>query len=155
KALFYFEVVTTLALIIGLVVANVMQPGAGMNIDATQLDTKAIENFVAKSEEQSVVHFLLDIIPTSVVGAFAENEILQVLLFAILFAFGLHGLGARGKPLLELIDHVSHAFFGVVAIIMKTAPIGAFGAMAYTIGKYGLGTLVSLAMLMAAFYLTC
>ena len=155
KSLAYFELVTTLALIIGLVVSNVLQPGVGMNIDATTIDTKAITSFVAKSKEQSTLLFLMDIIPNTVVGAFAQGEILQVLFFAILFAFGLQALGERGKLVLGVIDQTSHALFGVVGIIMKVAPIGAFGAMAFTIGKYGVATLLSLAKLMIAFYATC
>jgi aerobic C4-dicarboxylate transport protein len=155
KALVYFELVTTLALIVGLLVANTLQPGAGMNVDPTTIDTKSIQGFVAKSKEQSTLQFLMDIIPNTVVGAFAQGEILQVLFFAILFAFGLQALGERGKALLSVIDQASHALFGVVGIIMKVAPLGAFGAMAFTIGKYGVGTLVSLAHLMIAFYTTC
>jgi aerobic C4-dicarboxylate transport protein len=155
KALVYFELLTTLALIVGLLVANTLQPGAGMNVDPTTIDTKSIQGFVAKSKEQSTLQFLMDIIPNTVVGAFAQGEILQVLFFAILFAFGLQALGERGKALLGVIDQASHALFGVVGIIMKAAPLGAFGAMAFTIGKYGVGTLVSLAHLMIAFYTTC
>ena len=155
KALIYFEGVTTLALIIGLIVANTLQPGAGMNVDPTTIDTKSIQGYVAKSKEQSTLQFLMDIIPNTVVGAFAQGEILQVLFFAILFAFGLQALGQRGQALLGVIDQASHALFGVVGIIMKVAPLGAFGAMAFTIGKYGLATLVSLAHLMLAFYVTC
>ncbi|MGL4395683.1 MAG: dicarboxylate/amino acid:cation symporter [Hyphomicrobium sp.] len=155
KALIYFEVVTTIALAIGLIVANVIQPGVGMNIDAAAIDTKGIETFVAKSKEQSTVQFLLDIIPGTFVGAFADGNILQVLLIALLFAFGLHGLGARGAPLLALIEQVAQVLFRIVGFIMRLAPIGAFGAMAFTIGKYGLSSLISLAWLMAAFYLTC
>jgi aerobic C4-dicarboxylate transport protein len=155
KALLYFEIVTTLALIVGLIVANVLQPGVGMNIDAKTIDTKAIQGFVTKSKDQSSLQFLMDIIPNTVVGAFAQGEILQVLFFAILFAFGLQALGERGKVLLGVIDQASHALFGVVGIIMKVAPIGAFGAMAFTIGKYGVATLLSLAKLMIAFYATC
>jgi aerobic C4-dicarboxylate transport protein len=155
KALIYFEVVTTLALIVGLIVVNVLQPGAAMNVDTRTIDTKSIQVYTTKAGQQSTVDFLLHIIPNTVVGAFAEGEILQVLFFAILFSFALFMLGERGKPVLHLIDIVSHAFFGIVAIIMRAAPIGAFGAMAFTIGKYGLATLLSLAQLMIAFYVTC
>jgi len=155
KALIYFEVVTTLALIVGLIVVNVLQPGAGMNVDPKAIDTKSIAIYTTKAGQQSTVEFLLNIIPATVVGAFAEDEILQVLFFAILFAFALFMLGERGKPVLNLIDIVSHALFGVVGIIMRVAPLGAFGAMAFTIGKYGLGSLVSLGHLMASFYITC
>jgi len=155
KALIYFELVTTLALIVGLLVVNIMQPGAGMNVDSKAIDTKSIQIYTTKAGQQGTVEFFLNIIPATVVGAFAEGEILQVLFFAILFAFALFLLGERGKPLLNLIDIVSHALFGVVGIIMRVAPLGAFGAMAFTIGKYGLGSLVSLGHLMAAFYITC
>ena len=155
KALIYFEVVTTLALIVGLVIVNILQPGAGMNVDAKAIDTKSIQIYTTKAGQQGTVEFFLNIIPATVVGAFAEGEILQVLFFAVLFAFALSLLGERGKPLLNLIDIVSHALFGVVGIIMRVAPLGAFGAMAFTIGKYGVGSLVSLGHLMAAFYITC
>ena len=155
KALIYFEVVTSLALIVGLVVINVLQPGNGMNVDPRAIDTKSIQVYTTKAGQESTVDFLMRIIPNTVVGAFSEGEILQVLFFAILFAFALHMLGERGKPLLNLIDMVSHAFFNIVGIIMKVAPLGAFGAMAFTIGKYGVGTLASLGQLLAAFYATC
>src|SRR5712671_613248 len=155
KALLYFELLTTIALIVGLLVMNGLQPGAGMNVDVKTLDTRGIQAFVAKSKDQSTLQFVMDIIPNTVVGAFASGEILQVLFFAILFAFGLQALGERGKTLLNVIDQASYALFGVVGIIMKAAPIGAFGAMAFTIGKYGVATLLSLAKLMLAFYATC
>jgi aerobic C4-dicarboxylate transport protein len=155
KALIYFEVVTTLALIVGLIVVNVMQPGSGMNVDPKAIDTKSIQVYTTKAGQQSTVDFLMGIIPNTIVGAFAEGEILQVLFFAVLFAFALHMLGERGKPLLSFIDIVSHALFNIVGIIMRVAPLGAFGAMAFTIGKYGLGTLLVLGKLMAAFYITC
>ena len=134
---------------------NLWQPGAGMNIDPAHLDTASVATYTAKAGEQSTLEFFLHIIPATVVGAFAEGEILQVLLFAILFAFALHWLGERGKPLLNIIDLTAHAFFGIVGIVMKAAPIGAFGAMAFTIGKYGLSTLLSLGSLMIGFYATC
>ncbi|MEA3071813.1 MAG: aerobic C4-dicarboxylate transport protein [Alphaproteobacteria bacterium] len=155
KALIYFEVVTTLALIVGLLVINILQPGNGMNVDARAIDTKSIQIYTTKAGQESTVDFILHIVPNTVVGAFAEGEILQVLFFAILFAFALFMLGQRGKPLLDLIDTVSHALFNIVGIIMKVAPLGAFGAMAFTIGKYGVGTLASLGKLMVVFYLTC
>jgi Na+/H+-dicarboxylate symporters len=155
KALIYFEVVTTLALVVGLIVINLWQPGHGMNVDPATLDTKAISVYTAKAASQSTVDYLLHIIPATFVGAFAEGEILQVLLIAILFAFALHKLGERGEVVVRLIDDMSHIMFGIVGIIMRVAPIGAFGAMAFTIGKYGIGTLVSLGELMAAFYTTC
>jgi aerobic C4-dicarboxylate transport protein len=155
KALIYFEVLTTAALIIGLIVINLWKPGAGMNIDLSTVDTKSIAAFTAKAKDQGTVQFLMDIIPPTVVGAFANGEILQVLFFAILFAFGLQALGQHGEGVLRLIDVVSHVFFRIVGVIMKVAPIGAFGAMAFTIGKYGVATLVSLASFMMAFYVTC
>lgn len=155
KALLYFEVVTTLALIIGLIVINVWKPGVGMAVDVSTIDTKAIAGYAAKAKEQSSIQFLMDIIPSTVVGAFATGEILQVLFFAVLFAFGLQALGERGTSLLRLIDVVSHVFFRIVGIVMKVAPIGAFGAMAFTIGKYGVGTLLLLGNFMLAFYTTC
>lgn len=155
KALIYFEILTTVALALGLIVVNLWQPGSGMNVDVAHLDTKSIETYVSKAGEQSTLDFLLHIIPSTVVGAFAEGEILQVLFISILFAFGLHALGERGKPVLNLIEQTSQVFFGIVGIVMKAAPIGAFGAMAFTIGKYGVGTLVSLGELMACFYVTC
>jgi aerobic C4-dicarboxylate transport protein len=155
KALLYFELMTTAALVVGMVVINVMRPGVGMNIDATTIDAKSVSTFVAKSKEQDVIGTLMHIIPDTVVSAFSEGEILQVLFFAVLFAVGLQGLGERGKPLLGVIEQASQALFGIVAVIMKVAPLGAFGAMAFTIGQYGLVTLLSLGQLMAAVYLTC
>ena len=155
KALIYFEIVTTIALAIGLVVGNLMQPGAGMNIDPSQIDTKSIEGFVEKSKDQSTIAFLLDIIPSTFVGAFADGNILQVLLLAILFAFGLQALGERGQPVVLLIEQIAQVLFKIVGYVMALAPIGAFGAMAFTIGKYGVASLASLAWLMAAFYATC
>src|SRR6476619_6633180 len=155
KALLYFEFVTSLALIVGLIVVNILQPGVGMNVDARTIDTKSIQVYTTKAGQQSTVEFLMHIIPNTVIGAFAEGEILQVLFFAILFAFGMFMLGERGRPVINLIGTISHGLFNVVGIIMKVAPIGAFGAMAFTIGKYGVGSLLSLGKLMAAFYLTC
>jgi aerobic C4-dicarboxylate transport protein len=155
KALIYFELVTTAALIIGLLVVNLWKPGVGMAVDPSAIDTKSIATFTAKAKEQSTVQFLMDIIPSTVVGAFATGEILQVLFFAILFAFGLQALGPRGEPVLHFVDLVSHVFFRIVGYIMKLAPIGAFGAMAFTIGKYGVGTLWSLGNFMLSFYTTC
>ncbi len=156
KALLYFEVVSTLALGIGLLVINIVQPGVGMNADVTKLDTKGLAGFTeTASKSHGLADFLMGIIPSSVVDAFAKGDILQVLFFAILFGFALSALGERGKPVYHFIDQLSHAFFGIVAIIMKAAPIGAFGAMAFTIGKFGLGTLTKLGMLMGSFYLTC
>ena len=155
KALLYFEIVSTLALAIGLLVVSVIQPGAGMNADVSKLDTRALETFTAKAQSHGTVDFLINIIPNTVVEAFAKGDILQVLFFSILFGFALSMLGPRGKVVFNLIDEVAHVLFGVVGIIMKAAPIGAFGAMAFTIGKFGLGSLGKLGMLMGSFYLTC
>jgi len=155
KALIYFEIVSTFALIIGLAVANFMQPGAGFNADPHTLDTKSIAQYTDKTKALTTVDFLLNIIPTTVFDAFAKGDILQVLLVAVLFGFALSLLGERGRPVAKLVDEVSHAFFGMVNIIMKAAPIGAFGAMAFTIGKYGIASLLPLAKLMGSFYLTC
>ncbi|MBV8095747.1 MAG: dicarboxylate/amino acid:cation symporter [Acetobacteraceae bacterium] len=155
KALIYFEVMTTVALIVGMVIANVWRPGAGVHADVSTIDTKSIQTFTTAAQQQGVADYFLHIIPVSAVGAFAEGEVIQVLFFAILFAFALSLLGERGKPLLRLIDIASHTLFGIVAIIMRAAPLGAFGAMAFTIGRYGIGTLVELGQLMASVYLTC
>ena len=154
-ALLYFEAVSTLALVVGLVIVNVVQPGVGMNIDPASLDTKAVAAYTGPGKMQGTTDFLLNVIPNTVVDAFARGEILQVLLFAILFGFALHALGARGRLVFDFVDKVSHVFFSIVGIIMKVAPLGAFGAMAFTIGTYGVGTLLSLAKLMACFYATC
>ena len=154
-ALLYFEVVSTLALIIGLVVVNVVQPGVGLNADPGTLDAASVATYANAGEQQSSIDFLLNVIPTTVVDAFAKGEILQVLLFALLFGFALHTLGARGQIVFDFIERLSQVLFGVVGIIMKVAPIGAFGAMAFTIGRYGIGSLVQLGALMACFYATC
>jgi aerobic C4-dicarboxylate transport protein len=155
KALLYFEVVSTFALAIGLLVANLIKPGAGFNVNAATLDTHAIAQYTDKTKSLTTVDFLMNIIPNTFVDAFAKGEILQVLLIAILFGFALSMLGERGRPLTRFIDDMSHAIFGVVNIIMKAAPIGAFGAMAFTIGKYGVKSLIPLASLVGSFYLTC
>ncbi|MTV41523.1 dicarboxylate/amino acid:cation symporter [Duganella radicis] len=155
KALLYFEVISTFALVIGLFVANLVKPGAGFNASAATLDAKSIEQYTTKAHAQTTTDFLLNIIPNTVVDAFAKGDILQVLLIAILFGFSMSLLGERGKPLVKLIDDASHAIFGVVNIVMKVAPIGAFGAMAFTIGKYGIKSLLPLATLMGCFYATC
>ena len=155
KALLYFEVVSTIALIIGLVVVNTLQPGVGMNADASKLDTHAIASYTTAAKSQSTVEFLMNIIPTTVVDAFAKGEILQVLLFALLFGFALSSSGELGRPVVKFIEQVAHALFIVVGFIMRVAPIGAFGAMAFTIGTLGLSGLIPLAKLMGSFYLTC
>ncbi|MEL7629980.1 dicarboxylate/amino acid:cation symporter [Pectobacterium aroidearum] len=154
-ALLYFEIVSTIALIIGLVVVNVAQPGAGMNIDPSTLDASAVAVYTQQASQQGLIPFLMDVIPASVVGAFASGNILQVLLFAVMFGFALHRLGAKGKVIFDVIDSFSKVIFGVINMIMKLAPLGAFGAMAFTIGKYGVGTLVQLGQLIACFYITC
>ena len=154
-ALLYFEVLSTTALIVGLALVNLLQPGAGMNIDPSSLDTKGIAAYTGPGKMQGTTEFLLNIIPSSVVDAFAKGEILQVLLFAILFGFALHKFGGRGTLVFDMVEKISHVLFSIVAFIMKVAPIGAFGAMAFTIGKYGLGSLLQLGKLMGTFYLTC
>jgi len=154
-ALLYFEIVSTIALIVGLVIVNTIQPGAGMNVDPASLDTKGIAAYTKPGQMQSTTDFLLNIIPSTVVDAFAKGEILQVLLFAVLFGFALHRFGGRGTLVFDWIEKTSHVLFGIVGYIMRVAPIGAFGAMAFTIGKYGVGSLVSLGKLMGTFYLTC
>ena len=154
-AVLYFEVVSTIALIIGLLVVNLWQPGAGMNVDPSTLDAKSIAKYAEPGKMQSTTDFIMNIIPTSVVDAFAKGDMLQVLFFSILFGYAMNAFGERGRPVFELIEKLSHVLFGIVGVIMKVAPIGAFGAMAYTIGKHGVGSLAQLANLMGAFYLTC
>ncbi|AOZ50186.1 dicarboxylate/amino acid:cation symporter [Chromobacterium vaccinii] len=155
KALFYFEAVTTLALVIGLVVVNLLQPGSGLNIDPHTLHAKDIAKYTAGAKEMNTVDFLLHIIPDTVVGAFASGEILQVLTFSVLLGLALTKMGDNGKNIVHILDEFSHALFGVINMLMKLAPIGAFGAMAFTIGKYGIGSLKQLGFLMACVYLTC
>lgn len=154
-ALLYFEIVSTIALIIGLVVVNVVQPGAGMHIDVSTLNASSVAAYAAAGAQQTTVGFLLNIIPNTVVGAFANGDILQVLMFSVIFGFALHRLGSYGKPVLDLIDRFAHVMFNIINMIMKLAPVGAFGAMAFTIGQYGVGSLVQLGYLMACFYITC
>ncbi|WP_411910562.1 dicarboxylate/amino acid:cation symporter [Paucibacter sp. DJ1R-11] len=154
-ALLYFEIVSSLALVIGLVVVNLLQPGVGMNVDPAHLDTKGIAAYTGPGKMQTTTEFLLAIIPSTVVDAFAKGEMLQVLLIALLFGFALHRFGGRGTLVFDLIEKTSHVLFVIVGYIMKLAPIGAFGAMSFTIGKYGLGSLLQLAKLMGSFYLTC
>lgn len=154
KALAYFLVVSTFALVVGLIVGNLLQPGHGMNIDPATLDSAAIESYAAQAHEQSIVGFLLAIIPTTVVSALTSGQILQVLLISILFGFGLAMMGERGAPLRDVIGWVSGVVFNMVRIVMWAAPVGAFGAMAFTIGRYGISSLLDLAELVGAFYLT-
>lgn len=154
KALLYFEVVSTLALLIGLAVGNVVHPGSGFNVNPATLDAKAVADYAGQAKAQSVTEFLVHIIPNTVFDAFAKGDIPQVLLVSLLFGFALSFAGPRGKPLLDFLDVLTRIVFGVVAILMRFAPIGAFGAMAFTIGKYGLASLGPLAKLMATLYVT-
>jgi aerobic C4-dicarboxylate transport protein len=154
-ALIYFEVVSSIALLIGLLIVNLVHPGSGMNIDPSTLDIKSIAAYTGAGKMQNTTEFLLAIIPSSVVDAFAKGEILQVLLFSILFGFALHRFGGRGTLIFDFVEKISHVLFSIVGIIMRVAPIGAFGAMAFTIGKYGLASLLPLAQLMGSFYVTC
>src|SRR5580704_7092460 len=154
KALLYFEIVSTFALLIGLVVGNVVRPGNGFNVNPANLDSKAVADYAGQAKAQSITEFILHIIPTTVVDAFAKGDILQVVFVAILFGLALSALGGRGKPLVTLLDSVTQAVFGVVNILMRLAPIGAFGAMAFTVGKYGIASLGPLAKLIGTFYLT-
>ncbi len=154
-AILYFEIVSTVALIVGLTIVNTLQPGAGMNVDPATLDTKAVAAYTKPGQMQSTTEFLLNIIPNTLVDAFARGEILQVLLIAVLFGICLHQFGGRGTLVFDLIEKTSHILFAIVGVIMKAAPIGAFGAMAFTIGKYGIVSLLSLGKLMGTFYLTC
>jgi aerobic C4-dicarboxylate transport protein len=154
KALLYFEVVTTVALFIGLVVVNVFQPGAGINANPQTIDTNSIQSYTSGAQQLHGVDFVLNIIPDTIVNAFAKGDVLEVLLFSILFGAALSRFGERGRPVVDFIDTLGHALFGVVGIIMRVAPLGAFGAMAFTVGTYGIGTLASLGKLMAGVYLT-
>jgi len=154
-ALLYFEVVSTIALIVGLVLVNAVGPGRGMNVDPATLDTKALSAYTAPGKIGTTTDFLLHIIPDTFVGAFASGEILQVLLIAVMFGFALHRFGGRGSLVFDWVEKASHVLFTMVGFIMRVAPIGAFGAMAFTIGKYGVGSLFSLGKLMATFYATC
>ncbi|GLX12867.1 C4-dicarboxylate transport protein 2 [Pseudomonas straminea] len=154
-ALLYFEIVSTIALIIGLVVVNVVQPGVGMHVDPSTLDASKIAAYAQAGEAQTTIGFILNVIPATVVGAFANGDILQVLFFSVIFAFALQRMGEFGRPVLEFIDRIAHVMFGIINMIMKLAPLGAFGAMAFTIGQYGVGSLVQLGQLMLCFYITC
>jgi aerobic C4-dicarboxylate transport protein len=156
KAILYFEVLTTAALIIGLIIVNIVGPGRGMNVNAAALDTSQVKGYVQSSSNSGgVVAFLIHIIPENIVDALAKGDILQVLFFAILFGFGLSMVGERAAPLLKGLQSLLDGLFAVIRIIMKVAPLGALGAMAFTIGAYGVGSLTSLGQLMFSFYLTC
>ena len=154
KAFAYFITFSTLALVVGLIVGNVVQPGAGLNIDPASLDSKAIADYASKAHDTTIVGFLSGIIPQTVVGAFASGDILQVLFFSVLFGISLAAVGERGAPVLNFLTSLTNPMFKLVEILMKAAPIGAFGAMAFTIGKYGIGSVINLAMLVGTFYLT-
>ncbi len=154
KALLYFEIVSTIALGIGLVVGNVVRPGSGFNVNAASLDAKAVADYAGQAKAQSVTEFLMHIIPTTVTDAFAKGDILQVVFISILFGFGLSAAGARGKPIVALLEALTHVVFRVVNILMLFAPIGCFGAMAFTIGKYGLASLGPLVKLIGTFWIT-
>ena len=154
KALIYFEVVSTFALFIGLVVGNLVHPGSGFNVNAATLDAKAVAEYAGQAKAQSISDFLMHIIPTTVVDAFAKGDILQVLLVAILFGFAMSVAGPRCKPLLDFLNLLTDAVFGVVKILMRFAPIGVFGALAFTIGKYGVASLGPLFKLIGTFYIT-
>ena len=155
KALIYFEVLTTAALVIGLVVANTLQPGVGMGIDPAVLDSGAVAQYRKSAEQQGVVPFLLNVIPHDFLSAFTEGQLLQVLLVALLAGIALTRIGQSGERLLGVAEDLSHVFFTIVGMIMRLAPIGAFGAMAFTVGKFGLDSLASLGWLLVAVYLTC
>ncbi len=154
-ALLYFEIASSIALVIGLVIVNLVKPGVGMNFDVSKIDPATLAKYAGPGKMKGTVEYLLDIIPDTFVGAFAHGELLQVLLLALLFGFALHAMGERGKPLLDLVDRFGQVTFKIVALIMQLAPIGAFGAMAYTVGANGVRSLVSLGELMACFYGTC
>jgi aerobic C4-dicarboxylate transport protein len=154
KAIIYFEVMTTVAMLIGLIVGHVVRPGEGLNISVASLDGSAVSKYT-HAPHVGPVEFIMNIIPDTVVGAFAKGDILPVLLFAVLFGLGLSRMGERGRTVVHVLDEAGGALFGVINIIMRLAPLGAFGAMAFTIGRYGIGTLVQLGMLMLCFYATC
>lgn len=154
KAMLYFLTFSTLALLVGLLVGNVLQPGAGLHVDPKTLDPKAVADFVAKAHDQTVVGFLMNIIPATPVAAFESGDILQVLFFSVLFGVALATVGDKGEPVFKVLDAVAATFFRLVAILMRAAPLGALGAMAFTIGKYGIGSVVHLAMLVGTFYVT-
>ncbi len=155
KALIYFEVITTIALILGLVAVNVLRPGEGMNIDLAKVDTSLVKGYIAQGKAQDISTFLLQIIPNSFLGAFTEGNVLQVLFIAVLCGFALAQLGERGAPVAAMIDHVAQMLFKIVGFVMWAAPLGAFGAIAFTVGKFGAGSLLSLGKLLLAFYATC
>ncbi len=155
KALIYFEVLTTIALIIGLVAVNLFKPGVGMNVDLSHVDTSSVAGYIEQTHKQGTEQFLLNIIPNTFVGAFSEGNVLQVLYISVLCGFALSWMGPAGKPLNDLIEASSHMLFRIVAVVMWAAPLGAFGAIAFTVGKFGTASLLSLGELLLSFYLTC
>jgi aerobic C4-dicarboxylate transport protein len=155
KAILYFEGATTLALITGLLVVNIMQPGAGMNVKVSPLDAKAVEQYALQAKSQNLQSFILDIIPENIIGAFVNNNLLQVLLFSLLMGFALSKIKGKATPLLNGIQSLEYALFTIIRMIMKLSPIGALGAMAFTIGKYGVASLGPMGNLMLCFYITC
>jgi len=155
KAIIYFEIVSTLALVIGLVVVNVFKPGVGMNVDPLSLDSKSVETFISNGQDFNGQDFLLHIIPENIINALSNGDLLQVLFFSVLFGIALSKIGDKAKPIYSGIKSLEQGLFMVINIIMKAAPIGAFGAMSFTIGKFGVGSLASLGKLMGSFYLTC
>ena len=155
KALIYFEVLTTIALVVGLLAVNLLQPGAGMNVDLSRIDTASVAHYLEQTRRQTVSQFLLAIIPNTFIGAFSEGNVLQVLYVSVLCGFALSAMGEAGKPLVNLIAAATRMFFGIVAIVMWAAPVAAFAAIAFTVGKFGAGSLVSLGKLIAGFYATC
>ncbi|HXX04831.1 MAG TPA: C4-dicarboxylate transporter DctA [Xanthobacteraceae bacterium] len=155
KALVYFEVLTTVALVIGLIAVNLFKPGAGMNVDLAQIDTSGVASYLEHTQRRTTAQFLLDIIPNTFIGAFSEGNVLQVLYLSVLCGFALSWMGEAGKPLIDLIAVASRMFFRIVSMVMWAAPVGAFGAIAFTVGKFGGGSLLSLGKLIVTFYITC
>ena len=155
KTIIYFEIVSTFALMIGLIVINILKPGVGMNIDPSSLDMKAVEGYMTQSKSVGVQDFIMNIIPDNIINALSNGNILQVLFFSILLGFALSKIGSKARPFMIALKSIEEALFAIIRIIMRVAPLGALGAMSFTIGKYGLGSLVSLGQLMGSFYLTC
>ena len=155
KALIYFEVLTTIALLIGLIVVNVVQPGVGINADPAAIDTKSISAYVGKNEKQSTIQFLMQIIPNTIFEPFVKGEVLPILLVAVLFGLALSHFGQHTKLLVKVLDQASHGLFGIIGMVMRLAPLGAFGAMAFTVGKYGISSLQQVFLLVACVYLSC
>jgi aerobic C4-dicarboxylate transport protein len=155
RAIIYFEVMSTFALFLGLVVVNVIAPGKGMNVDVTTLDSKSLATYTSAAKHDSIVDFLLNMIPGSIIDSFARNEVLQIIVFSVMFGIALFYMGNRAKPVVNLLESFSQAMFIVVGMVMKVAPIAAFGAIAFTVGKYGFGSIASLAKLVVSMYVTC